>query len=95
MSSRPKLQRNLRRRRLGGVCAGVADYLGTDVKWVRLTVLVSVFFSFSLTLWVYLALWLFVPAAAEVPMPPVSRNLRRKFSRQPAAQDSNSLLSTR
>ncbi|MEA2080243.1 MAG: PspC domain-containing protein [Pseudomonadota bacterium] len=80
-SSRPKLQRNLRRRRLGGVCAGVADYLGTSVKWVRLGVLVSVFFSFSLTLWIYLALWLFLPARAEVPIPPVSRNLRRELQR--------------
>jgi phage shock protein PspC (stress-responsive transcriptional regulator) len=80
-SSIAKLQRNLRRRRLGGVCAGVADYLGTNVKWVRLAVLVSVFFSFSLTLWIYLALWLFLPAKAELPLPPVSRNLRRELQR--------------
>jgi phage shock protein PspC (stress-responsive transcriptional regulator) len=80
-SSRTKLQRNLRRRRLGGVCAGVADYLGTNVKWVRLGALVSVLFSFSLSLWVYLALWLFLPASAELPIPPVSRNLRRELKR--------------
>ena len=80
-SSRTKLQRNLRRRRLGGVCAGVADYLGTNVKWVRLGVLVSVFFSFSLSLWIYLALWLFLPARSEVPIPAVSRNLRRELQR--------------
>jgi len=80
-SSSSKLQRNLRRRRLGGVCAGVADYLGTNVKWVRLGVLVSVFFSFSLSLWIYLALWLFLPARAELPLPPVSRNLRRELQR--------------
>ena len=81
MSLGAKLQRNLRRRRLGGVCAGIADYLGTNVKWVRLAVLVSVFFSFSLSLWVYLALWLFLPARAEVPIPAVSRNLRRELQR--------------
>ena len=81
MSSKTKLQRNLRRRRLGGVCAGIADYLGTSVKWVRLAVLVSVFFSFSLTLWIYLALWLFLPATAEVPLPAVSKPLRRKLKR--------------
>jgi phage shock protein PspC (stress-responsive transcriptional regulator) len=81
MSLGAKLQRNLRRRRLGGVCAGIADYLGTNVKWVRLAVLVSVFFSFSLSLWVYLALWLFLPARAEVPIPAVSRNLRRELRR--------------
>jgi len=80
-SSRTTLQRNLRRRRLGGVCAGVADYLGTNVKWVRLGVLVSVLISFSLSFWVYLALWLFLPAAAELPIPPVSRHLRRELKR--------------
>jgi len=81
MSSQEKLQRNLRRRRLGGVCAGVADYLGTNVKWVRLGVLISVFFSFSLSLWIYLALWLFLPARAELPIPPVSRKLRGELRR--------------
>jgi phage shock protein PspC (stress-responsive transcriptional regulator) len=81
MNSKLMLQRNLRRRRLGGVCAGVADYLGTNVKWIRLGVLVSVFFSFSLSLWIYLALWLFLPARAEVPIPSVSRNLRRDLHR--------------
>ena len=81
MIGKAKLQRNLRRRRLGGVCAGVADYLGTSVTWVRLAVLVSVFFSFSLTLWIYLALWLFLPARAEVPLPPVSSTLRRELKR--------------
>jgi len=81
MSSKPKLQRNLRRRRLGGVCAGIADYLGTNVTWVRLGALVSVFFSFSLSLWIYLALWLFLPARSEVPIPAVSRNLRRELQR--------------
>ena len=81
MNSSTKLQRNLRRRWLGGVCAGVADYLGTRVKWIRLAVLVSVFFSFTLSLWIYLALWLFLPARAEVPLPPVSGNLRRELQR--------------
>jgi phage shock protein PspC (stress-responsive transcriptional regulator) len=81
MSSKLKLQRNLRRRRLGGVCAGIADYLGTNVKWTRLAAVVSVLFSFSLSLWIYLALWLFLPAKAEVPLPQVSRNLRRELKR--------------
>lgn len=79
MNAKIKLQRNLRRRWLGGVCAGVADYLGTSVKWTRLAALVSVFFSFTLSLWIYLALWLFLPTRAEVPIPPVSKELRREL----------------
>ena len=74
-----RLQRNLRRRRLGGVCAGLADFLGVEVIWIRLAVLVSVFFSFSLTLWIYLALWLVLPARPETPVPHVSWSLRHEL----------------
>ena len=81
-SARPtgrRLQRNLRRRWLGGVCAGLADFIGVEATWVRLVALVSVFFSFSLTMWVYLALWIVLPAKAKTPMPDVSWSLRREL----------------
>lgn len=81
MSSKHRLQRNRRRRRLGGVCAGIADYLGVSVTLVRLLVVISVFFSFSLTLWIYLALWLLLPAESETPMPRVSWSLGRQLKR--------------
>jgi phage shock protein PspC (stress-responsive transcriptional regulator) len=81
MSSRPKLQRNLQRRRLGGVCAGIADYLGVDVALVRFLFILSVFFSFSLTMWVYLALWALLPAGTETPIPDVSWRLYRELRR--------------
>jgi phage shock protein PspC (stress-responsive transcriptional regulator) len=67
-----KLQRNLRRRRLGGVCAGIADFLGIGVTWVRLAVFASFFLSFGITFWLYVALWIFLPARPVVPMPAVS-----------------------
>jgi len=76
-----KLRRNLQRRRLGGVCAGIADFLGIDVTWVRLAVLVSIFVSFSLTFWVYLALWIFVPAKTQVAIPNVSIGLKQELRR--------------
>jgi len=81
MSSRPKLQRNRQRRRLGGVCAGIADYLGVDVALVRFLFILSVFFSFSLTMWIYLALWALLPAGTETPMPDVSWRLFRELRR--------------
>ncbi|HRH80315.1 MAG TPA: PspC domain-containing protein [Thiobacillaceae bacterium] len=74
-----RLQRNLRRRRLGGVCAGIADFLGVEVKWVRLGALMSIFVSFSLTFWLYLALWVVLPGRPETPMPDVSWALRREL----------------
>jgi phage shock protein PspC (stress-responsive transcriptional regulator) len=81
MSSRPKLQRNRQRRRLAGVCAGIADYLGVDVTLVRFLFVLSVFFSFSLTMWIYLALWALLPAGTETPMPDVSWRLYRELRR--------------
>ncbi|MGX2040714.1 PspC domain-containing protein [Methylocaldum sp. MU1018] len=81
MSSSPKLQRNRQRRRLGGVCAGIADYLGVDVTLVRFLFVLSVFFSFSLTMWIYLALWALLPAGTETPMPEVSWRLSRELRR--------------
>ena len=74
-----KLRRNLQRRRLGGVCAGIADFLGIDVTWIRLAVLVSFFISFSLTFWIYLALWIFVPAKTQVAIPNVSPALKQEL----------------
>ena len=76
-----KLRRNLQRRRLGGVCAGIADFLGIDVTWIRLAFLVSIFISFSLTFWIYLALWIFVPAKPRVAIPSVSFSLKQELRR--------------
>ncbi|HYE37956.1 PspC domain-containing protein [Methylocaldum sp.] len=81
MSSRRKLQRNRQRRRLGGVCAGIADYFDVDVTVVRFLFTLSVFFSFSLTMWIYLALWALLPAGTETPMPEVSWRLYRELKR--------------
>lgn len=75
------LRRNLRRRRIGGVCAGIADALGVDALWVRLAAVASLFVSFSLTFWGYLALWVLVPARPETPMPEVGGALRRDLRR--------------
>ncbi len=50
-----RLRRNTRRGKIAGVCAGLADYFGWSLKWVRvLTILLTVFF-FPLPAFVYLA----------------------------------------
>lgn len=72
-------QRNLQRRRIGGVCAGIAGFFGIAPKWVRLAVLISFFMSFTLTFWIYLALWIFVPAKSQVAIPDVSPALKRQL----------------
>jgi len=46
---------------LGGVCAGIAHYLGLNLKAVRLVVAASMVFFFPFTLVAYVALVIFLP----------------------------------
>ena len=47
---------------IGGVCAGIADYLGLDPTIVRIAWILTVFFAgFSILL--YLILWIVMPKA--------------------------------
>jgi phage shock protein PspC (stress-responsive transcriptional regulator) len=77
---RKRLQRNTRRRRIGGVCAGLADYTGWDVNLIRFLFLLSMLFG-GLGVGVYLALWMALPASLEMPIPKVSWHLQRELRR--------------
>ena len=77
---RGRLQRNVRRRRIGGVCAGLADYMGWDAHLIRFLFLLSMLFG-GLGLGLYLALWMALPAGLEMPMPKVSWRLQRELRR--------------
>ncbi|MCF2604049.1 MAG: PspC domain-containing protein [Parabacteroides sp.] len=47
---------------IGGVCAGIADYLGLDPTIVRIAWILTVFFAgFGILL--YLILWIVMPKA--------------------------------
>ncbi len=48
---------------LGGVCSGLAWYLGWDVTWVRLLFIVLTICSYAVMGIVYLVLWIVVPEA--------------------------------
>lgn len=48
---------------LGGVCGGIAAYLGWDVTLVRLVMLVLLFFSAGTMTVIYLVCWLVIPKA--------------------------------
>lgn len=56
----PKRLYRSRRRIIGGVCQGLADYFNVDVVLVRIIALFALF-CFSAGLWVYLVLWIVVP----------------------------------
>ncbi|QSA95609.1 PspC domain-containing protein [Methylococcus sp. EFPC2] len=72
-----RLERDLDGRQLGGVCSGLARYFGVNTGVVRLLFLLSIAFSFSLTLWVYFVLWALLPVRKS-PLAGVSWRLRRR-----------------
>ncbi|WP_027137307.1 DUF2339 domain-containing protein [Gaetbulibacter saemankumensis] len=56
-----KFRRNLSHKVLGGVCAGIADYLGIHRIIIRILFLIfSVFFGIGFLL--YIILWIFIPS---------------------------------
>ena len=75
-----QLRRNPRRKRIGGVCAGLSDYLGIDVILVRLIFMLSLLFG-GLGMALYLVLWIVIPAASPTLMPKVSPRLEKTLRR--------------
>jgi phage shock protein PspC (stress-responsive transcriptional regulator) len=78
-----RLVRSVTDRKLGGVCAGLADYLGMDVSLVRVLAVLSVFF-YGFGLIAYLVAWIVIPEGSAVPGPhmaiPASRRLHRSMT---------------
>ena len=56
-----KLHRNMNRKMIGGVCAGVADYFAVDPTLVRL-IWVAVALIYGTGLLAYLIAWVIIPA---------------------------------
>lgn len=61
MSDSPKkLYRNIRDKKIAGVCSGLAEYLNVDVTVVRIIFLVALICG-SLGFWIYLIVWCLAP----------------------------------
>ena len=58
-----RLYRDPQNAMLGGVCSGIAWYLGWDVTWVRLLLVALTIVSYATMAVVYLVLWIVVPEA--------------------------------
>mgnify|MGYP001264945317 CR=1 FL=1 len=56
-----KLYRSATNHMLGGVCAGLGDYMGIDPTVVRVVVALATFVSAGTAALVYLAMWLIIP----------------------------------
>ena len=52
------LYRSRRNVRIGGVCAGLADYLNVNAFFVRLVTFISLFVLGGVTFWVYVICWI-------------------------------------
>ncbi len=59
-----KLYRDIDRKYIGGVCAGLEHYLGLDALWIRLIFLLLAVFAGGFGLIAYIILWILVPEAA-------------------------------
>ena len=58
-----KLYRDLDDKVIGGVCSGLGWYFGIDPVWIRIIAVAGVFISVSWLLWLYVILWIVIPAA--------------------------------
>ena len=55
-----KLRRNPMNRMIGGVCSGLADFLGVDVALMRIAFVIAFLFA-SFGFWLYIILWIVLP----------------------------------
>lgn len=62
MENTKRLERDTQNKVIGGVCSGLADYLGIDAALVRVLFAIALL-CFSTGFWIYLILWIVMPAA--------------------------------
>ena len=83
MSAPRRLFRDPDDKRLGGVCSGLAHFLGIDVVFIRIIFLIALLFAGG-GFWAYVIFWIVAPEA-RTPVekcemrgiPPTDDNLRR------------------
>lgn len=47
---------------IGGVCGGLANYIGMNTSLLRVLTVISALFSFGWTILIYLIMWLIIPS---------------------------------
>lgn len=65
-----KLHRDPSKAVVGGVCAGLAEYMNVDVTVVRVVAALLVVFTFFAALFAYLLMWAIVPVKPAAPVTP-------------------------
>ena len=79
--SHRRFARDVDRACLGGVCAGFANYFGVNLRVTRILVIIAFFVAMPITILVYIAIVLLVPAESRPYATRVDRELRQKRRR--------------
>ncbi len=75
------LRRDQKRKILGGVCSGIANYMNVDSLWVRL-VFALFFFAWGFALLIYIIMWIVVPGTYDMNEPEVGKKMFRDPDRR-------------
>lgn len=76
-----QLMRDQKRKILGGVCAGLANYFNVDALWIRL-LFALLTFAYGITLVVYLVMWILVPGSYDLDEPIIAKKMYRDPERK-------------
>ncbi len=76
-----QLQRDLKRKILGGVCAGLGNYFNVDPLWIRL-LFAALLFAYGITAPIYILMWIIVPGSYDLDEPELSRKMFRDPERK-------------
>jgi phage shock protein PspC (stress-responsive transcriptional regulator) len=71
-----QLMRDQKRKILGGVCAGLANYFNIDALWIRL-LFALLTFAYGITFIVYIIMWILVPGSYDLDEPVVAKKMYR------------------
>lgn len=76
-----QLMRDQKRKLLGGVCTGIANYFTIDPVWVRLLFAVLAF-AYGITIFIYLVMWIVVPGSYTLEEPQIDKKMFRDPERK-------------
>jgi phage shock protein PspC (stress-responsive transcriptional regulator) len=76
-----RLMRDQKRKILGGVCSGLANYFNVDALWIRL-IFALLAFAYGITFFAYIIMWILVPGSYDLDEPVVGKKMYRDPERK-------------
>lgn len=71
-----RLMRDQKRKIIGGVCSGLANYFNIDPLWIRL-LFAGLLFAYGFIILVYIVMWIVVPGSYELEEPDSGKKMFR------------------